>query len=124
MKTGVLFAFGCSELASRDDQSVSSSKAAISSPADEATSLGQVKLRTSGPLGDRLGGSVELELALPARVETILQALSEERPEARAVLFSKDRAIAAVYRAEKLLAPAELIRAGDVLDIVVAVSGG
>ncbi len=124
MEQGQLYAFGIETLKAMDARREPAKEKAMPSECPVETIRGRVIVRSSGPLGERLGGDLELELELPVSVERILAELVEERPECRASVFRGERPLAAVYRGERLIAPSELVRAGDVLDLVVAVSGG
>jgi aldehyde:ferredoxin oxidoreductase len=119
-----LFNFGCSRLAHFD--ATHSDPAVLEQVQSEelSTRLGRLIVRASGPLGDLLGGQVELELELPASLENVLAHLVEQHPVTRSKLYFDERPIAATYRTERLLAPCDQVQSGDVLDIVVAVSGG
>ena len=121
---GELFAHGRELLAAKDGSAPVRSEESERPEAADSARLGRVSLRSSGPLGDRLGGEVELEVVLPAPVDRVLAELATARPPCRSYLFRGTQPLAAVYRDGRLLAPAELVRSGDQLELVVAVSGG
>jgi hypothetical protein len=81
-----------------------------------------VSLRTGGALADSLGPNHELDADLPATVADVLGTVA--LPEARARLFAGERLIPTVWRAGRRLDAGDIVRAGDVLDLVVAVGGG
>jgi len=102
--------------------------AAVVAPAAAVATVGRrpgrVTLACSGPLARMLGNETEVELALPCSVAEVLHAVARTHPEAAAGLVRDGRPVPAVYRAGSRLAPAEEVRTGDCLDLVVAVSGG
>jgi hypothetical protein len=84
-----------------------------------AAALGHVRLRTSGALAETLGANRELELALPAPLAGVLAAAARQAPEAAAAL-----ARVVVYRGGERLAPAQSVRDGDELELLLVISGG
>ena len=124
LKVGRLYSFGVDALAALDARAPAPTKSGATplEPGEQGT--GRVRLQASGPLGERLGGRVELELLLPDSTEHVLARLAERYPEARSSLFNEEQLLAAVYRDGRLIAPSALVRAGDLLELVVAVSGG
>jgi aldehyde:ferredoxin oxidoreductase len=105
--------------------------ASLSSPAEVARAapavarvLGRVTLRAGGELAQAIGERCELELALPASVQEILRAAAAEKPPARAQLLRAGEPVPAVWRAGRRLAAGDRVAAGDVLDLVTAISGG
>lgn len=92
--------------------------------AAEPTERGRVHLRAVGPLAAALAGDRELTLDLPLSMERFLLELARERPQASRYLLSADKPLAVVYRDGERLASTDRIRAGDTLDLVVAIRGG
>ena len=124
LKLSQLYSYGVDALAARDAREPTSTKEIATPPEPEVQAVGQVSLRASGPLGERLGRRVELELVLPDSSERVLARLVEGHPHVRTSLFNGSQLLAAVYRDGRLVAPSALVRAGEVLELVVAVSGG
>jgi len=124
LESGRSYSFGVDALAARDAREPTSANEVVTEVELEVQILGRVSLRASGPLGERLGGRVELELMLPDSAEHVLSQLAERSPEVRATLFNGDQLLAAVYRDGRLVAPSAFVRSGEVLELVVAVSGG
>jgi hypothetical protein len=107
---------------------------------------GLVRLRAVGPLAERLGRARELRMALPASAREVLGAAAVRAPAAAAWLGVDERpgadgpgaegpgagagadtrsaAPPAVYRDGRRLGADELVRDGDVLDLVLALAGG
>jgi hypothetical protein len=85
---------------------------------------GRVTLRGSGALGRALGGERQLELDLPRSVAEVLARASAGDELLRAQLFAGQRLIPAVWRRARRLAPHDPVENGDVLELVVAISGG
>ncbi len=87
---------------------------------------GTVQVRAFGALGDALQqegaalrGRFSLDGHYPLRVAVLLEVLASAYPEQQALITC-----AAVHRAGALLSMQELVHDGDVLDLVVAISGG
>lgn len=95
-----------------------------SAPAPENVARGRVHLRAVGPLAAVLAADSGLELDLPLATADFLRELARERPEARRYLLAADQPLALVYRDGERLASSDRIRAGDTLDLVVAIRGG
>lgn len=91
---------------------------------DRARAEGTVTLRTAGRLADRLGARAAVRVALPASVSDVLAAAAARWPAAAAELVRDGEPVAAVYRGGQKLAGDGEVRAGDVLDLVLVVSGG
>jgi hypothetical protein len=83
---------------------------------------GRVTLRAAGPLARALGRQSTVDTALPAPLRDVLLAASPK--EAPIELVRGGALVAAAYRAERRLAPTDLVHDGDELDLVVALSGG
>jgi len=99
-----------------------SSARAIASDSNEPRALGRVHLRGLGPIARALGDG-EVELELPARARDVL-AVAARDESARALLFDGERPRPALYRGGQPLDPLALCRAGDRIDLVLALSGG
>ncbi len=80
---------------------------------------GEVLLRSYGSLSSALGGERREACALPIQVRALLEQLAAERP-GSAELIRR----AGVHRAGRRLAAGDWIETGDVLDLVLAISGG
>ncbi len=87
-------------------------------------SPGTVGVRGTGPLSARLRGAEALELMLPAAVRDVLSELARARPSACDSLLRDGRPLVAVHRDGARLGPDVLVRDGDELVLVVAISGG
>lgn len=85
---------------------------------------GRVVVRAAGPLGAAIGASRSLELELPSTVLGVLEALARSEPSSRAWLVRGASAVPVVARGGARVASTDLVRDGDVLDLVVALSGG
>lgn len=90
---------------------------------------GRVLLRCHGPLARELGASgpadlVGVEIDLPASLREVLDAAGRDHPRARRHLFQRGVPVPAAYRAARRLAPDDPIETGDILDLVVALTGG
>ncbi len=85
---------------------------------------GRIVLRSSGPLGERLGRERWLELDLPASVLEVLDSAEIADPALRGRLLARGHPVPAVWRRNQRLAPESEVLAGDVLELVVAISGG
>jgi hypothetical protein len=91
----------------------------------EVRARGRVRLRGSGPLARALGQDVvSLELDLPASLEDVLAVAAAERPNAARHLISGGEPVPAAYRRSHRLRAGDLVRDGDEIDLVVALSGG
>lgn len=123
LAAGELFAFGREQL-----QRADAAAPAVHEEAHQGDhgprGPGQVHVRGTGPLGDRLGGPIELRVELPASVGEVLAALVRLRPEVASSVLHDGRPLAAVYRDGERLGSGARVRPGDLLDLVVAVSGG
>lgn len=90
---------------------------------------GRVLLRCHGPLARELGATgpadlVEVETDLPASLREVLDAAARDHPRARRHLFQRGAPVPAAYRVSRRLDPEDSIEAGDILDLVVALTGG
>ncbi len=97
-----------------------------SAPADSPLrrAHGRIVLRSSGALGERLGRERWLELDLPASVLEVLDSAEIADPRLRGRLLSRGHPVPAVWRRNQRLAPESEVLAGDVLELVIAISGG
>lgn len=93
-------------------------------PAPEGRRTGRVTLRAQGALGRRLGAPLTLECELPASVGEILGLAAERMPAAADWLLREGRPLPGVWRAGELLGGGESVLDGDLLELVLAVSGG
>jgi sulfur carrier protein ThiS len=71
-----------------------------------------------------LGERCELELELPASVQEILRRAAAEKPPASAHLLRGGEPVPAVWCAGHRLSSSDPVAAGDVLELVTAISGG
>jgi hypothetical protein len=90
---------------------------------------GRVALCCHGPLAAELGSRdagdpVHVELELPATLAQVLAAAARDRPRAARHLLDGDRPVPAAYRSSRRLMPEDRIESGDVIDLVVALTGG
>lgn len=87
---------------------------------------GTVVLSAGGALAGVLGGTrVALVLSLPAPVREVLLVAEANRPEAEGWLLGRDgRPTPVVWRSGERLGEADIVHAGDCLELVLAVSGG
>ncbi len=84
-----------------------------------------VAVRSIGPLAAALGGKrVEVEVPDGTDVADLLGRLAKRSPPAAGLLGTAGSAPAQAFRAGKSLAPADLLREGDEVDLVLAVAGG
>jgi aldehyde:ferredoxin oxidoreductase len=99
-----------------------SSPAAQAEPAAAAAELGSargdVRLRLSGPLARKLGDEVSVELERPQPWGDVLATAVSRDPRRAGALAAN------AYRAGRRLAPEDVVRPGDVVDLVVAIAGG
>jgi len=98
-------------------------------PATKPRVRGRVLLRCHGPLARELGAAgpadlVEVEADLPASLREVLDAAARDHPAARRHLFQRGAPVPAAYRVSRRLDPEDPIDAGDILDLVVALTGG
>ena len=108
---------------------VGDDRAASSFPADDEdrsheSSTGTVEVRALGSLGDALGRQRRIAVRLPRPAIDLLRELADEDPALAARLFANGRPIPAIWRDGTLLPPETRVAAGDVLDLVTAISGG
>lgn len=89
-----------------------------------ATRPGRVHIRASGALGAALGRELHVELALPCRVDELVRVLASEHPAAAAWLVRGGELVPSTWRGGARLDARTLVEDGDVLDLVVAISGG
>ena len=82
---------------------------------------GRVVLRSGGPLAAALGRELALELELPSGLEEVLGRAARERPAAAELLASPGPV---VYRRGERLDPGSPVRDGDVLELLLVISGG
>lgn len=86
---------------------------------------GRVRIRGAGPLARALGErEVDLALDLPASLREVLAAAASSRPEAARHLVCDGEPVPAVFCRQRRLSPDDLLRDGDEIDLVVALSGG
>ncbi|MFN0007339.1 MAG: aldehyde ferredoxin oxidoreductase C-terminal domain-containing protein [Planctomycetota bacterium] len=90
---------------------------------------GRVHLRCHGPLARELGATgpadlVEVETDLPASLREVLAAAARDHPRARRHLLQRGAPVPAAYRVSRRLDPEDPVEAGDILDLVVALTGG
>ena len=86
---------------------------------------GRVRVRGSGPLGRALGDSpLEVALDLPASLRDVLSVAARLRPDAARHLLREGELVPAAYRRSRRLDAEDLVRDGDEIDLVVALSGG
>ncbi|MBI5361876.1 MAG: hypothetical protein HZA53_01775 [Planctomycetes bacterium] len=90
----------------------------------DAPCSGDVLLRAHGPLVRFLGSSARHALDGPLRVDEFLRALALRAPRAAPFLVASGRPVPVVLRDGVGLSEDELVHPGDVLDLVVAISGG
>jgi hypothetical protein len=81
-------------------------------------------LRAVGPIARQLGDSSELFLELPATLVEVLEAAAHSVPEAGTWLVRAGEPVPAVYRNGARVGAHDLVRAGDQLDLVLALPGG
>jgi aldehyde:ferredoxin oxidoreductase len=93
-------------------------------PARGRTAPGCLILHAHGPLGTALGGSLRLELELPAAAGEVLRAVAARHANAAPFLARGDRLLPSVWRGGVPVSPEELVHDGDELDLIVAISGG
>lgn len=98
-------------------------RVAAPSPPLERTA-GAVVVRAAGSLGQMLGMEGMHPLQLPATVGGLLRELAGRHPDAAAWLWRDGDSAVSVWRAARRLAPDELVRDGDRIDLVVAIGGG
>jgi sulfur carrier protein ThiS len=84
-----------------------------------ARAPGEVLLRGYGSLSAVVGGERRFACDLPTRASELLSKLASELPSSAELLTR-----AAVHRDGQRLAPHAQVAAGDVLDLVLAISGG
>lgn len=89
-----------------------------------ARAPGKLELRASGPLASALGEVALHACEMPLSVAALLRLLAERHPSAALWLWRDGDCATSVYRAGARLAHHELLRDGDSLDLVVAISGG
>jgi aldehyde:ferredoxin oxidoreductase len=93
--------------------------------AAEPRMSGIVSLRSSGLLERALGHDAEVELDLPLPLADALLEIERARPMAKGALVRAGGGIVpAVYRSAQRLEGTDLVRAGDELHLIVALSGG
>jgi aldehyde:ferredoxin oxidoreductase len=86
---------------------------------------GRVSLRGSGPLARALGaGAVDLDIDLPASLREVLAAAASARPNAAPHLVRDGEPVPAAFLRKRRLQAEDLLRDGDEIDLVVALSGG
>jgi aldehyde:ferredoxin oxidoreductase len=91
----------------------------------EPRSIGVVCLRTTGFLERALGKDARVELDLPIPLVQALLEIERARPAITGMLVrAGGEIVPAVYRAARRLDGQDLVRAGDELHLVVALSGG
>ncbi|MCE9594697.1 MAG: hypothetical protein K8S98_10940 [Planctomycetes bacterium] len=88
-----------------------------------ATRLGRVHVRSGGRLAASYGTECEVELDLPSDVLAVLGILQASRPDGPELCVGAEP-VPAVYRDGRRLEPNSEVRAGDRLDLVLAISGG
>ncbi len=105
--------------------SVRCAPAAAGTLVEEPRSSGVVRLRASGLLERALGPDERVELVLPILLAQALREIERARPASKGMLLrASGEIVPAVYRAACRLDARDLVRAGDELHLVVALSGG
>ncbi|MCA9000353.1 MAG: hypothetical protein KDB61_00420 [Planctomycetes bacterium] len=94
-----------------------------SGPVDSRAAI-QVELRFLGALGQRFGTAMHLRLAAPATLAQAMEELAQERAREAHWLVREGRPVPAVLRSGEVLAAGSLLRDGDVLELLLAISGG
>jgi hypothetical protein len=90
----------------------------------EPTARGRVRLRASGALAEALGADPTLELNLPTPVRSVVAEALRRWPEAAPLLGREGAILPGVHSRGRQLAPDDLVRDGDELDLILVVSGG
>jgi len=85
---------------------------------------GRVSLRTSGALAGILGREYVHKALLPMPLEGLVHAVCEHHPRARRWLFVGGDLLPGFWRGGARLERDVQVEAGDVLDVVLAISGG
>jgi aldehyde:ferredoxin oxidoreductase len=85
---------------------------------------GRVVLAAGGPLGRLLGRERTITLPLPAPLLAVLEAAARAHADAADWLVRDGEPLPAAWRAGERVGPRELVRDGDRLELVLAVSGG
>lgn len=85
---------------------------------------GEVELRCHGELARLLGAESRRRLAEPAPLGSFLRGLEIETPALAGRLMGEREPIPSIYRAGRRLTAADRIRAGETLDLVLAIRGG
>ncbi len=86
--------------------------------------MGRVTLAAQGALGRRLEAPLVLECELPASVAEILELAAGQVPAAADWLVRGGRPLPGAWRAGALLGAGESVHDGDLLELVLAISGG
>ncbi len=85
---------------------------------------GSVRLLAFGSLGEALGSACDVELDLPASAVDVLRAAALQFPKAAATLLRDDTPLPALYRLGARVDPADVVSAGETLDLLLVVGGG
>jgi len=93
-------------------------------PADFEAVSGQLVVTSHGPLARQLAPRLDFVHTLPAPWGEVLASLARHHPRAAASLWLDGRPIPVAYRSGTRVDPADLVHAGDQIDLVVALSGG
>ncbi|QDU68961.1 aldehyde ferredoxin oxidoreductase N-terminal domain-containing protein [Engelhardtia mirabilis] len=92
--------------------------------AERPMARGSLHLRAVGPLGDAIGGDLELQLDLPASPRELLAALVEARPAARSYLGDPGSALVGLWRGGRRMGLNDRLADGDQVDLVLVIAGG
>lgn len=87
-------------------------------------SPGQVALNPGSMLVEQMGPSGRFDGDFPCTLGSLLRTLANSYPAARGFLWQKGESSISVYRGGERVGLDELVRNGDTLDLVVAISGG
>jgi aldehyde:ferredoxin oxidoreductase len=93
-------------------------------PVPASVAPGRVRLRCGAPLAEALGGESEIALELPAPLSVVLAEVARRAGPSAHLLLRDGRSLAVVYRAGERLAPAQAVRDGDELELLLVISGG
>lgn len=97
---------------------------AVAAAATRPREPGRVLLRASGALARRLGRERSFAHSLPCSLSELLRALAASEPDCAAWLVLDGRIVPASYRDGRRVDAEDAVHDGDVLDLVVAISGG
>jgi hypothetical protein len=85
---------------------------------------GSIMLRSSGALAEILGRECSLRARLPLPLGQVVRALSDENPRAARWLFSGEEILPGFWRDGVRLREGSPVASGDVIEVVLAISGG